>query len=77
MKMEEEFTKNIKNVVKLSKLGVTDIALKIGIHPSMIYDYIKGEHLPNLVIFKKLCEVLGCHYEEILGELTNLTAKEG
>ena len=65
--MKEIIAKNISDMVKLSKIKVIDIAEKIGIDKSMLYDYMKGEHMPNLITFRKLCKILDCSYEDILG----------
>jgi len=62
-------TENIKVMVKTSNKTQTQIARELGVTPTTITDYITGKSCPTLVGFIKLCQILDCTYEDILGRL--------
>jgi len=67
--MHDKIGKNIKHLIEESNMKVPDIALKAGIHKSVLYAYINDQYAPNVHIFKRLCQVLNCRYEDILGDV--------
>ena len=67
--MKEKFSENIKHLVNESDLNAVEISKEVGVHNAMIYHYMNGVHEPTISVFKKLCRVLRCRYEDILGDV--------
>jgi len=65
----EQLTKNISAVVKASPKSKKQIAHEIGIAPTTLSQYCYGKVYPSVITLKKLCQVLDCNYEDILGRL--------
>ena len=64
----KQIARNISEQVKLSRKNRSAIAREMDVTPNTIYAYCEGKGIPSLLLFKKLCIILGCHYEDILGE---------
>ncbi|MCL2570324.1 MAG: helix-turn-helix domain-containing protein [Firmicutes bacterium] len=64
----EQIAENLKNELKQSEKTQEEIANLIGIDRTNISFYLNGQTLPSLVTLKKLCFVLNCTYEDILGK---------
>ena len=60
-------TKNLGTLIKTSGKTQTEIAHEIGIKHQVVSEYVTGKSYPSLVTLKKLCQVLDCNYEDILG----------
>ena len=69
MDLREEIIKNITSLVKTSPKTQMQIAKELGVSNQTVTDYIHGNSIPTLVGFVKLCNVLDCNYEDILGKL--------
>jgi len=67
MTEEEQIAKNIKEAIRTSGMSVIQVADELKVHNTQIYAYMKAKYLPGAVMIKRLCAVLGCEYEEILG----------
>jgi len=71
----ENFARNLKDIIEeyVQRAGtsVEAIAQQVGTSRSMMYRYMNGRHMPTIPIFKKICQSIGCQYEDILGELKN------
>jgi len=65
----ERLTKNIALMVSASPKSKKQIALEAGIAPTTLSQYCYGKVYPSVVTLKKLCQVLDCNYEDILGRL--------
>jgi len=65
----EQLTKNIAAVVKTSPKNKKQIAQEVGIAPTTLSQYCYGKVYPSVITLKKLCQVLDCNYEDILGQL--------
>jgi len=64
----ERLAKNLSEQIELSKMTKSRIAREVGVHPNAIFSYMSGRSLPSIFVFKRLCIVLGCDYDDILGE---------
>jgi len=69
MTVWEEITKNLNELIKNSSKTKFQIAAEAGIHHTAISHYLSGKAFPNYETLKKLCQVLDCTYEDILGRL--------
>jgi len=66
--LDEELTLDIKGwlVPRLKKidLPVTEFVVKVGISRATLYLYYHDTIRPSVKVFRKMCEVLNCDYEE-------------
>lgn len=66
-KVEEQFAKNLRLEIEASEFTKSKLASLVGIAPSTLSDYLSGKTLPSLTVFAKLCKVLKCPSDELLG----------
>jgi len=68
--MDERLTiaKNIEMLIKTSGKSQVQIAQAAGVEETTISSYIAGRTIPSTLMVKKLCRILGCDYEDILGK---------
>jgi len=59
---------NLKKYIKWSGKSVTQIAAEAKIGRATLYEYIEGKTVPTVFALKKLCGILECTYEDILGK---------
>lgn len=71
MSTEKLIANNIKDLIKQSGKTVLTLSQELKVPNSQIYAYIKGDYLPGALMIIKLCESLGCEYEDILGRLNS------
>ena len=64
-----EISKKLKFEIENSGKKKADIARELGVDHTNISAYANGRAFPSLITLKKLCRVLDCTYEDILGEL--------
>lgn len=66
----ETIKERLNNEIKLCGKSNKEIALQVGIHPSMLTKYKNSTKMPSLETFARICEVIGCDANYVLG-LTN------
>ena len=64
-------TKNLKREIEQSGLKKSEIADAIGVSRATISQYLSGRAQPTLATLSKLCAILDCSADDILG--TNTT----
>jgi len=67
---KEKLASNIRHFIELSGKDVFLVAAESGVSRALVYHYMNARHIPNALILKKLCQSIGCTYEDLLGELT-------
>ncbi len=60
-------SENIKKEIEQSGLQKNAIAKAVGIAPATLSQYLSGRAQPTLATFSKLCSVLDCSSDDILG----------
>jgi len=60
-------TENLKREIEQSGITKTEIARQVGISKSTISQYLSGRAQPTLATLSKLCKVLDCSADDILG----------
>ena len=60
-------SENIKREIEQSGLKKSDIANKIGVSKATVSQYLSGRAQPTLATLAKLCKVLDCSADDILG----------
>jgi len=67
---ERDFVaKNIKLMIKSSGKNQAQVAREMAMTEANISDYVNGRAVPTIFTLKKLCQILDCTYEDILGPL--------
>ena len=66
----ETIRKRLVEEIKLSKLTKTEIAKRVGIATTLLSQYEHKNKMPSLETFARICEVIGCDANYVLG-LTN------
>lgn len=49
-------------------MGPTELAAKAGVSRQTVYEYLRGESMPSLPTFCKLCSALGCDPADLLSQ---------
>ncbi len=60
-------SENIKKEIEQSGMLKKDIAKAIGISNATLSQYLSGRAQPTLATFSKLCSVLDCSADDVLG----------
>ena len=63
----EHITKNLKREIELSGKTKSEIAKELGISKPTLSQYLSGKIFPSLTTFARLCEIIDCSADEILG----------
>lgn len=63
----EDIQKRLKEAIKCSGLSQKEIAEKLGINPSTVSKYVRGEAFPSIDTLANLCEILDVSSDDILG----------
>lgn len=63
----EEITNRLKEEITNCGKSKSDIAKEVGISKPTLSQYLSGRAYPSLVTFAKLCEVIDCSADDILG----------
>lgn len=66
-KIRDRIKQNIAEQIKLSRKTQTDIAREMDVSVYVLNNYVIGRAVPTVFTLIKLCQVLDCEYEEILG----------
>ena len=61
--------KNIAEQIKFSGKTQAQVSRELGINDRTVFYYTTGRALPSYETLKKLCKVLDCSYEDILGKV--------
>jgi len=69
MEYKQEIAKNIEKHIKYSGKNQSQVAKELDVHRVVITDYITGKSTPSTLKLRRLCQVLECSYEEILGSV--------
>ena len=64
---EEIICKNLKAEIEHSAKTKSQIAVEVGISKPTLSQYLSGRALPSLPTFARLCDVLDCSANDILG----------
>ncbi len=65
--IDDLITKNLKNEIELSQKSKSAIAKELGVSRPTVSQYLSGKIQPSLSTFAKLCRVLDCSADDILG----------
>ena len=70
MTARKQISQNIATLIRCSGKSVTQIAKGLDVHPSLVSKYLSGDALPSIDKLPRLCEILGCSYDDVfsLGE---------
>jgi len=71
MNYNEFVAKNIEREIAHSGKSKTQVAKELGVAPETVMGYTSGKSFPGVKNIRKLCVILDCAYEEILGKLEN------
>ncbi len=64
---EEIIKKNLKIEIENSEKSKSQIAAELGISKPTLSQYLSGRAMPSLPTFARLCDVLDCSADDILG----------
>ena len=67
----KEFSQNLKLTRLKSGKSKKDIARAVNVSIASIENWENGRSLPNLINLLKLCKILNCSSDELLGVVTN------
>lgn len=65
--LDQMITENIKNEIESSGKSKTEIAKELGVSKATVSQYLSGRAQPTLATLSKLCRVLDCSADDILG----------
>lgn len=65
--IEKQITERLKKEILLSPKTKTQIAYELGVSKPTLSQYLSGRILPSLGTFARLCKILDCSADEILG----------
>ncbi len=64
---EEIIKKNLKYEIENSMKSKSQIADELGVSRPTLSEYLSGKSMPSLPTFAKLCEIIDCSADDILG----------
>ncbi len=64
---ENQISENLKKEIELCGKTKTEIAKELGISKPTLSQYISGKIYPSLPTFAKLCQIINCSSDDILG----------
>ena len=64
---EQTIRENLRKQILLCPKSKSQIAGELGISNPTLSQYLSGRILPSLVTFAKLCKVIDCSADDILG----------
>lgn len=63
--------KNIDREIKISGKTKSEIAKALGVADSVLSEYTAGRCFPPCLKIRKLCQILECNYEDVLGKVAD------
>lgn len=66
--MRDDFGHRLRRILDEQNTGVIALAEYSRVSANSIWAYIRGEVSPTLKALRKMKDVLGCTWEELLGE---------
>lgn len=63
----KEIHKRLCEAIETSTISKSEIAKRLGVHPSTISKYLHAGKFPDIDTFANLCEILDVSSDEILG----------
>ena len=63
----KQFQKRIRLVMGIRGYSQTELANKIGTTREAVRTYVHGENVPNIFTLRKICDVIGCSSDYLLG----------
>ena len=69
MAFKEKLAKNISDHIKYSGKTKAQIAKELGVRHTAISKYALGQATPTIENLIKLCEILNCTYDDLLGNI--------
>lgn len=67
IELEKRISNNLKREIELCGKPKSVIADELGISRPTLSQYLSGKVLPSLPTFAKLCEIIDCSADDILG----------
>ena len=67
--LRENIFKNLNTLVRSTSKTITQISSEVGLSQSGLSHILAKRTFPTLVTLIKLCSVLDCNYEDILGPI--------
>mgnify|MGYP002802948672 FL=1 len=67
MNKEELIKKNLKTEIELCGKTKTEIAKELGISKPTLSQYLSRRILPSFTTFAKICEIIDCSADDMLG----------
>ena len=67
MELEKRISENLKREIELCGKPKSVIADELGISRPTLSQYLSGRVFPSLPTFAKLCKIIDCSADEILG----------
>ncbi len=67
VELENKISENLKREIELCGKPKSLIADELGISRPTLSQYLSGRVLPSLPTFAKLCKIIDCSADEILG----------
>jgi len=69
MSYRKEVARRISEQMGYAHKNQVQVARELGVDHSVVYQYTTGRSLPNYEKLRKLCKILDCTYEDILGSI--------
>lgn len=69
MNFRQKVASNIEKQIKYSGKSKVQVAKELGVAKNTISGYTSGRSLPDAENIQKLCQILDCLYEDIMGEI--------
>ena len=54
--MNNKFSGRLYDLLTGNEITATEFASEMGISPNTVYNWLRGDYLPNLIMFFRICE---------------------
>ena len=73
-----KFSEILRRELKYSHISQADLARYVGVHPSLITQWLNGDCEPSLTVLRRICVVMSISADEILKleEISDIEAVE-